>query len=306
MTASHQGSGEVSATTHAPQPTKQPDLIFDVGLHKGEDTDFYLKKGFRVVAFEADPGLAAHCRDRFWSAIEEGRLVIVEGAIMAPSVEAGQTNSVTFYRNLDLSVWGTTQESWAQRNEQLGTRVEEIQVTRVNFSEALAKHGIPYFLKIDIEGCDGLCLDALTNFDEKPDYLSIESDKKNLFLVAREIDTLRALGYTGFAAVQQGNVQDQRIPLPPLEGNPIAHSFPFGSSGLFGRELPEPWLDESRILWKYRRIFVGYRLFGDDSWFGRSAMGRKLLHFIERLTERKIPGWYDTHARLALSTRSKS
>lgn len=69
----------------------------------------------------------------------------------------------------------------------------------------------------------------------------------------------------GFAAVQQGNVQDQRVPLPPLEGNPIAHSFPFGSSGLFGRELPEPWLDESRILWKCRRIFVGYRLFGDDS-----------------------------------------
>jgi hypothetical protein len=30
-----------------------PDLIFDVGFHRGEDTDFYLKKGFRVVAVEA-------------------------------------------------------------------------------------------------------------------------------------------------------------------------------------------------------------------------------------------------------------
>ena len=34
---------------------KQDDLIFDVGLHRGEDTEFYLKKGFRVVAFEANP-----------------------------------------------------------------------------------------------------------------------------------------------------------------------------------------------------------------------------------------------------------
>ena len=31
---------------------KKPNLIYDVGLHHGQDTDFYLKKGFDVVAFE--------------------------------------------------------------------------------------------------------------------------------------------------------------------------------------------------------------------------------------------------------------
>jgi hypothetical protein len=40
-------------------------LIFDVGLHKGEDTDFYLRKGFRVVAFEAHPDLILNCEVRF-------------------------------------------------------------------------------------------------------------------------------------------------------------------------------------------------------------------------------------------------
>jgi hypothetical protein len=30
-------------------------LIYDVGLYKEQDTDFYLKKGFQVVAFEANP-----------------------------------------------------------------------------------------------------------------------------------------------------------------------------------------------------------------------------------------------------------
>ena len=40
-------------------------LIYDVGMHKGEDSDFYLKKGFRVVGFEADPDLAELCRQRF-------------------------------------------------------------------------------------------------------------------------------------------------------------------------------------------------------------------------------------------------
>ena len=55
-------------------------LIHDVGLHKGEDTDFYLKKGYDVVAFEADPDLIARCRRRFKAEIVQGRLRVVEGA----------------------------------------------------------------------------------------------------------------------------------------------------------------------------------------------------------------------------------
>jgi hypothetical protein len=31
------------------------DLIYDIGMHQGEDTEFYLQKGFNVIAFEADP-----------------------------------------------------------------------------------------------------------------------------------------------------------------------------------------------------------------------------------------------------------
>ena len=50
---------ELSADT-----PKHHNLIYDVGLHKGEDAEFYLHKGFRVVAFEADPDLIAFCRER--------------------------------------------------------------------------------------------------------------------------------------------------------------------------------------------------------------------------------------------------
>lgn len=42
-------------------------LIYDVGGHLGEDTDFYLKKGFKVVAIEANPGLAERLSERFRS-----------------------------------------------------------------------------------------------------------------------------------------------------------------------------------------------------------------------------------------------
>ena len=32
-------------------------LIFDIGCHLGEDSEFYLRKGFKVVAVEANPEL---------------------------------------------------------------------------------------------------------------------------------------------------------------------------------------------------------------------------------------------------------
>ena len=28
-------------------------LVFDIGMHLGADTEFYLKKGFNVIGFEA-------------------------------------------------------------------------------------------------------------------------------------------------------------------------------------------------------------------------------------------------------------
>ena len=37
-------------------------LIFDIGFHKGEDTLFYLLKGYRVIAVDADPDLIMNGR----------------------------------------------------------------------------------------------------------------------------------------------------------------------------------------------------------------------------------------------------
>ena len=77
----------------------QSDLIFDVGLHKGEDTAFYLKKGFRVIAFEADPELVEYCNQKFADEIRNEQLVIVSGAIL-PHNDAGKLpQSVKFYKN---------------------------------------------------------------------------------------------------------------------------------------------------------------------------------------------------------------
>ena len=56
-------------------------LIYDVGMHNGADTDFYLRKGFDVVAIEANPDHVARARERFAADIAEGRLVIHDVAL---------------------------------------------------------------------------------------------------------------------------------------------------------------------------------------------------------------------------------
>lgn len=57
----------------------------------------YLKKGFRVIGFEADPILAEHCRSRFSDEVENGRLIVVNAAIVElPDglTKAKQSNSL--------------------------------------------------------------------------------------------------------------------------------------------------------------------------------------------------------------------
>ncbi|MBL7745080.1 MAG: hypothetical protein JNN00_16520 [Chitinophagaceae bacterium] len=56
-------------------------LIFDIGLHTGEDTTCYLKNGYNVLAVEANPVLADYCKKKFIDAITNGQLVILNAGI---------------------------------------------------------------------------------------------------------------------------------------------------------------------------------------------------------------------------------
>jgi FkbM family methyltransferase len=278
------------------------DLVFDVGLHRGQDTEFYLKKGFRVVAFEANPELARTCRERFAEAISQGRLVIVEGAIVAPG--AATSGSVKFWLNESMDIWGTADPGWADRNARLGTRSRAIDVPAVDFSRALREHGVPRYMKIDIEGCDLVCLRALQEFRHRPRYLSMESDKTSLDAVRAELSLLEELGYDAFQIVEQSSIpRRQRQPAPAREGVATEHRFERGCSGLFGLELPGRWRSRSGAISRYRWIRLGYALLGDDGVLTRTGLpGERLVRLackvmLGLVTRAPVPGWYDTHAR---------
>jgi FkbM family methyltransferase len=258
--------------------------IFDVGAHRGEDTAFYLRKGFRVVAVEADPALVSDLESRFADQISSGELTIVAAAI-APA--QGQ---MTFYRNSRLSVWGTTRKDWADRNAKFGAPSVALQVPCVSFREIVANHGVPYYLKVDIEGVDSLCLEGLSSFEQRPSFISIESEKTSWEALLSEFSLLEALGYDRFKVVDQARVERQVPPAPPREGSYVEWRFPFGASGLFGEEAPGPWLTRDEAIQRYRGIFWSYRLIGDRSTW------RSLTYRIP-LVNRVRSHWYDTHAK---------
>ena len=262
------------------------DLIFDLGLHMGEDTALYLSKGFRVVAIEANPDLCSSAEQRFRGAIHDRRLTIVNKAI------ARQPGVATFYRNLDKSVWGTIDREWAERNDRFGTRTESLSVGATTMPDLLREFGVPYYLKVDIEGLDITAVEGLATIASRPRYVSIESDKDSFKALRREIQTFTDLGYEWFKVVNQRYVQKQIPPHPALEGKFSDHKLEEGSSGLFGEEAPGKWLTAEQTIEAYKPIFLRYAMTGDE----RFIRNRPIRRLLKELGFRA--DWYDTHAKL--------
>lgn len=286
---------EVKTMSTKKMTSKDPRLIYDVGMHKGQDTDFYLKKGFKVIGFEANPENAAFCRERFADAVADGRLIIIEGAIAENFSSNGKPARIKFYRNENHSLWGSTSEDWAYRNEVMGTTHEVIDVDAVDFGKCMEKYGVPFYLKADIVGSEVICLRAMLEFENKPDYLSIRSEKVIFRRLQAEFDLLEKLGYDTFKAVRQ-DFEKVNISVPGPNGD-VRYEFEEGASGPFAGESPGEWKAREAVLKEYKKVFVLYWLFGDYSFLIQTARGQKLIAQLERVVRKSLPGWYDTHAR---------
>jgi FkbM family methyltransferase len=265
------------------------DLIYDVGMHRGEDSAFYLAKGYRVVGFEADPDHCAHARERFAQEVASGKMEIVEGAI-APG-----EGTVTFFRSVGNSEWGTLERAWVKRNEHEAAS-EPTVVPIVSLADKLTQTGVPFYAKIDIEGGDRHCLDVLAGFGDRPAYLSIEADKVDWRALVHEFDTFVALGYTRFSVVQQHGIGNSTVRTTRRDGSEMIYRMEPAASGEFGAALGR-WETRERALRRYHAIFVLYRLVGDGSPIRRSKVGRRIIGKASGYLPFPFPGWYDTHAR---------
>ena len=238
-----------------------PKLIFDIGMHNGNDSEFYLRKGFNVVAVEANPVLAQAARQRLADWIDCGRLVILNTGL------SGESGELPFYVNKVIDEWSSFDKDIASR----GHAIEEIRVKTITPDELIDLYGTPYYAKIDIEGLDALIVDRLISRDNKPFYLSHENPMPHIF------ESLVTAGYKRFKCISQSKVVSYKLPDSPLEGRYISWQFQPGSSGPFGEETPGHWLNSDEM---------------------RPLVHRLEMERLEALKTTIYPDWFDLHCSL--------
>lgn len=264
-------------------------LIYDIGMHIGKDTDFYLKKGFNVVAVEANPILIEKAKIKFKKEIEENRLIIVDKAINSSK------SPVDLYISDDNDDWGTIIPSW---NSSMNVRYKTVQVDSILLEDILFQHGTPYYMKIDIEGADLICLKSLLNIVDRPAYISVELLTPNN-LKTQTVDALdilcflKALGYNKFKISNQSKNKQIRCPNPALEGKYIDHTFGGDSSGLFGKELQGEWYSIDEVAQNY--LYYFYKQGNTGNRFFNKFLS-KLSSIMKPIAMFPPNGWFDVHA----------
>jgi len=232
-------------------------LIVDVGLHRGQDTAYFLARGARVVAIDADPRMIEHARGTFADALSANRLSLINAAV-------GTTSGTIQFHISENGEWSSLSTDIATRKQ---LRMNTIDVKAVRLPEVFEAHGTPEYCKIDVEGADLLCLESLEGGGTLPRFISVESecagdtrltDEEAL----RTLQALQKLGYRRFKLVDQATLsvlgrstfytpslwqRAIRKFSPPADSRDVLEQrlkwrFEVGASGPFGEDLDGDWL----------------------------------------------------------------
>lgn len=237
-------------------------LIFDIGANRGQDAAFYLAKGFRVLAVDADPDLCDEIRRTQAPAVAAGRLNVVNVGV------AGAAGELDFFVN-EFSEWSSLRRG-SKATQMLSHKV--IRVPVVSLAVLVQQHGAPYYLKIDIEGSERDAIASLRGQTDLPAYLSFEVNPDWPAI----LELMEGLGYDAFQLVRQGQGILPPPPVPAREGAEVAIAFSNAHSGCFGRDLPGPWLDRPAL---------------------ETALAEARQAAEARVRAGQDYGWHDIHAR---------
>lgn len=251
-------------------------VIFDVGMNNGDDSAYYLSKGFRVVAIEANPALVEKARERFAQEIATEQLVIEWIAI------TDAVGKLPFWINEERTEFSSVVEERARRN---GMPCRLIEMEGLTFDVLLKRYGVPYYLKLDIEGAERFCLESLRSFP-LPSFISVEAESLEYLQLLWEV------GYREFAIVDQMRHNSN---FPDFDNETVYAraakracwyadrfknrfgrvTFSRGSSGPFGADARARWQTFDQVAYNWLHLHFGHN---DRGTLNRSS-------------------WYDFHAR---------
>lgn len=169
------------------------DLVFDVGAHVGDRARAFRKLGARVVAVEPQPGLATTLRFFYG---RDRNVTIEEKAV------GRQPGSIELSMNLDNPTVSTASSDFiAAAHDAPGWEGQRwskrVRVSVTTLDELIARHGLPSFIKIDVEGFEA---EALAGLSRPPAALSFEFTLIQRNVARACIARCAELGYGRFNA----------------------------------------------------------------------------------------------------------
>ena len=209
-------------------------VVYDLGMNNGDDSAYYLLKGYQVVGIDANPEMCRLCEARFSREIRDGRMKVLNVGI------SEQIGEAIFHVNREKPAISTFEPEHFTRTEWAPREWDEVIVRTSPLSVIMHEHGPAEFIKIDIEFYDRFVLHDLLLNGIRPKYVSAESQEIDIFCL------LVALGYERFKLVPGISVETnyRDVDLRRLDGGTFRYSFPYDSSGPFGDDLVGPELDK--------------------------------------------------------------
>ena len=167
------------------------DLVFDVGAHVGDRIRAFRRLGARVVAVEPQPAMHRTLRALF------GR---DDAVTLVPSAVGRTAGTATMMINLDNPSISTLSKDFIAASHdaegwegQAWPRSRQVPVTTLD--ALIAEHGVPSFIKLDIEGYEA---EALAGLSHRVAALSFEFTTIQRAVALAAIERCVALGYTHF------------------------------------------------------------------------------------------------------------
>lgn len=213
-------------------------LVYDVGANNGDDSAYYLTKGCRVVAIDANPDMCACLRDRFRPEIEQGRMIVINVGVSDVSGE------LEFHVNRSRPAISTFEKERFDEFDWVPDDWHTVRVPVVPLSEIIDKRGAPYFIKVDVEYYDRKVLFDLLVNRVRPPFISAEAHEIDVYCL------LVAMGYTRFRLVSGATVDKEFAGsnIRTLDGVTRPFHFEYDTSGPFGDDLDQEWVDKNDAL----------------------------------------------------------
>ncbi len=152
------------------------DLIFDIGANEGFKSDLFLRMGARVVAVEPDETNQSILRERFASFRLGRKPIIIVGKAVSDrsTLETmwidGPGSAVNTLSQKWASALNANKARHARGHSGLDFALQKT-VETTTVEQLMSAHGVPIFIKIDVEGYE---LNVIRALQRPVPYLSFE------------------------------------------------------------------------------------------------------------------------------------